>query len=97
MKQICANGFVQYTQEIIEAANEGYVLDISTKHCPNFMLGLFTATMLLLEDNETEVDSEGVVVPQEQPKPKRTYDKSEQKKEGLRSKLPAEALQTITK
>jgi len=91
-KQVVCNGFVQYSQEIIELAKQGYVLDIRNKTCPNFMLGLFVCTMLLLDKDVVE-DSN----PLQEPKIKRTYAKSEQKKEGLRSKLPAEALQTITK
>jgi len=93
IKQVVATGFVQYTQEIVDLAKQGYVLDVSIKHCPQWQLGLFMATMLLLED----APSEPVVDETVEAKPKRTYAKSEQKKEGLRSKLPTEALQTITK
>ena len=94
-KQIVANGFVQYSQEIVELAKQGYVLDIRNKTSPNFMLGLFTCSMLLLED-EAEIATSVADVATEA-KPKRNYAKSDKAKEALRSKLPAEALQTITK
>lgn len=101
-KQIVARGFVQYSQEIVELASQGFVLDIRNKTSPQFQLGLFVCNMLLLEDEEDA----NIVVPSQvvdnsidktETKPKRTYAKSNKAKEALRSKLPAEALQTITK
>lgn len=105
IKQVVQNGFVSYTQEIVELAKQGYVLDIRNKTSPQFQLGLFICNMLLLED-EQGIDAvftngemaSGVdrVVVDNVTKPKRTYAKSDKAKEALRSKLPADALQTIT-
>lgn len=77
-KQVVANGLVQYSQEVVELAKQGYVLDIRNKTSPNFMLGLFTCNMLLLEDEtsiqlgggEVGIAEEATAV--EQPKPRKT-------------------------
>lgn len=94
-KQIVARGFVQYSQEIVELAKQGFVLDVRNKTSPQFQLGLFVCNMLLLDD-EAEMATNVVDVATEA-KPKRTYAKSEKAKAALRSKVPADALQTITK
>lgn len=59
-KQVVCYGFVQYSQEIVELAKQGYVLDIRNRTCPQFQLGLFTCSMLLLEDEDGK---EEIVVP----------------------------------
>jgi len=97
LKQVVCNGFITYTQEIVELASQGYILDVSNKHCPQWQLGLFTATMLLLDDEVSTVVVEDTTQEQQGVTPKRVYTKSNKAKEALRSKLPAEALQTITK
>ena len=86
-KQVVANGFVQYSQEVVELAKQGYVLDIRNKTCPQFMLGLFTCSMLLLED---EIKEE-TIVPVEQPKPRRAYTKKDEMKAQLTEKLGEQA------
>lgn len=96
-KQVVQNGFVSYTQEVAALAAQGYVVDIRNKYCPQFMLALFTCNMLLLEDTVDTVAEITTNVAEEATKEKRVYTKSNKAKEALRSKLPAEALQTITK
>lgn len=103
-KQIVARGFVQYSQEVVELAKKGFVLDVRNKTSPQFQLGLFICNMLLLEEdifvstNEIGVveDATNVAEKAAQPKQKRTYAKSDKAKAALAAKLPAEALQTIT-
>ena len=85
-KQIVANGFVRYSQELVELAKQGYILDIRNKTCPNFMLGLFTCNMLLLEDEVVEE----CVSPQV-PKIKRAYTKKDEMKAQLTEKLGEQA------
>lgn len=98
-KQIVARGFVQYSQEIVELAKQGFVLDIRNKTSPQFQLGLFVCNMLLLEDTVDTVAeiATNVADVATEPKIKRTYAKSDKAKAALAAKLPAEALQTITK
>ena len=98
-KQIVARGFVQYSQEIVELAKQGFILDIRNKTSPQFQLGLFVCNMLLLDDTVDTVAeiATNVADVATEAKPRRTYAKSDKAKDALRSKLPAEALQTITK
>ena len=88
-KQVVCNGFVQYSQEVVELAKQGYVLDIRNKTSPNFMLGLFTCSMLLLED---EADANIIVPlqvdnPVNKMKPKRAYTKKDEIRAQLSEKL----------
>lgn len=98
-KQVVCSGFVTYTQEVIELAKAGYTLDVRSVRCPQFMLGLFTCNMLLLDDTVDTVAeiATNVADVATEAKPRRTYAKSEKAKAALRSKVPADALQTITK
>lgn len=91
-KPIAVHGFVTYTQEIIAAAQEGYILDISNRGAPQFSLGLFQANMLLLEDAPAEVVEEQVVpnLASNEIKPKAT--RMTKAKAALIAKLPQEAL-----
>lgn len=54
-KEVVATGFVTYTQEVAALAAQGYVVDIRSKYCPQWQLGLFTAQMLLLESEQEDV------------------------------------------
>ena len=59
-KEVVATGFVTYTQEVAALAAQGYVVDIRSKYCPQWQLGLFVCNMLLLEDEDGQ---EEIVVP----------------------------------
>lgn len=88
-KQVVCSGFVTYTQEVVDLAKAGYTLDVRSARCPNFMLGLFTCSMLLLED---EADA-NIIVPSQvdnpvnKMKPKRAYTKKDEIKANLTEKL----------
>ena len=53
-KEVVATGFVTYTQEVAALAAQGYVVDIRSKFCPQWQLGLFVCNMLLLEDEDEQ-------------------------------------------
>lgn len=94
-KTVASQGFISFIQDIIQLTQEGYILDVSNRYCPQFQIGLFTANMILLKEDE-QTQEEQQTVPLEQEKPKQRGRKVVIK-ESLQSKLPAEALQTITK
>lgn len=66
-KEVVATGFVTYTQEVAALAAQGYVVDIRSKYCPQWQLGLFVCNMLLLEDEDgkEEVNVPPVTAPTE--------------------------------
>lgn len=97
-KQVVQNGFVSYTQNVAELAAQGYVVDVRNKTAPQFMLGLFTCNMLLLDDTVAEEqtvakEATNVANPAtQQPKQMGRPSKKDKIKAELAKKLPAEAL-----
>lgn len=98
VKSIACHGFVEFLQEIIAAANEGWTLDVRSKYCPQFMVGIFCANFYKLEEEEISVSTNEIGIAEDAvvEKPKKTYAKSAKAKAALAAKLPADALQTIT-
>lgn len=97
IRQVAEHGIVTYTLSCLEAAQDGFALDLRNKTCPDFAIGLFTANFVKAEAKPVAEDTTDVAKQITVGKPKAGRpSKAAQTKAALLEKLPAEAVATVS-